>query len=164
MHDESFDQPQTGSYNLIYGIESLIHSFDPPRTIGRLVQALRSGGTFIIVDDMPADQVPPEFADDLENFKALWRCPVMPSAQRWSAHLEAAGCDVLEVRELSQLMRPRSESETSQAIKEVQARRRWRDLLGLRRIGEAEIGGLLLEKLIRERVVSYRLIVGRKRH
>ena len=72
----------------------------------------------------------------------------MPSAQRWSAHLEAAGCDVLEVRELSQLMRPRSESETSQAIEVGASAQAPRHLLGLRRIGEAEIGGLLLEKLI----------------
>ena len=60
-------------------------------------------------------------------------------------------------------MRPRSEREVSQAIGEVHRRRRWRDLLGLRRIGEAEIGGLLLERLGRERVVRYMMIRARKR-
>jgi SAM-dependent methyltransferase len=159
----SYDAPQTQGYNLVYGIESLVHSVDPSRTIANLAGALRPGGTFIIVDDMPVDQVPPEFANDLESFKALWRCPVMPSATQWSAHLAAAQCDVVETRDLTGLMRPRSEGEVARAIGEVQRRRRWRDLLGLRRIGEAEIGGLLLERLGRERVVRYMMIRARKR-
>ena len=87
----------------------------------------------------------------------------MPSVRQWSALLDAAGCDVVEVRDLSSLMRPRSEREVSQAIGEVRARRRWRDLLGLRRVGEAETGGLLLERLGREGVVRYTMIVARKR-
>jgi hypothetical protein len=87
----------------------------------------------------------------------------MPSATQWSAHLAAAQCDVVDTRDLSGLMRPRSEREVSQAIGEVRRRRRWRDLLGLRRIGEAEIGGLLLERLGRERVVRYMMIRARKR-
>jgi SAM-dependent methyltransferase len=159
----SYDEPQAQGYGLIYGIESLIHSVDPARTIGNLAGALRPGGTFIIVDDMPADPVPAEFAGDLAGFKAAWRCPVMPSATQWSAHLVAAQCDVVDTRDLSGLMRPRSEREVSQAIGEVHRRRRWRDLLGLRRIGEAEIGGLLLERLGRERVVRYMMIRARKR-
>lgn len=67
------------------------------------------------------------------------------------------------MRDLSALTRPRSEPEVSQAIGEVRARRRWRDLIGLRRVGEAEIGGLLLERLGRERAVRYTMIVARKR-
>ena len=160
----SYDAPQSHRYNLIYAIESLIHSADPARTISNLAQALRPGGTFIIVDDMPADDVAAEFAGDLENFKTLWRCPVMPSARQWAAHLEAAGCAVVEVRDLSHLMRPRSEREISQAIEEVRARRRWRDRLGLRRVGEAEAGGLLLERLGRARAVRYVMIAARKRN
>jgi SAM-dependent methyltransferase len=159
----SYDELQAQTYNLIYGIESLIHSVDPVRTIGNLVRALRPGGTFIIVDDMPAEPSPGRWASHLDRFKTLWRCPVMPSAWQWSAHLNAAGCEVVEVRDLSSLLRPRSAPEIAQAIEEVGARRRWRDRLGLRSIGEAETGGLLLEDLLRERVIAYKLIRARKR-
>ncbi len=96
----SYDEPQTPGYNLIYGIESLVHSIDPARTVANLAGALRPGGTFIIVDDMPVDPVPAEFAGDLAGFKAAWRCPVMPSATQWSAHLAAAQCDVVDTRAL----------------------------------------------------------------
>jgi SAM-dependent methyltransferase len=159
----SYDEPQPRSYNLILGIESLIHSVDPARTIGNLAQALRPGGTFIVVDDMPVAEFPSHRLGDLVRLKTLWRCPVMPSAEQWRAHLAAAGCDLVEVRDLSHLMRPRSEPEITQAIKEVDARRRWRDRLGLRRIGEAEIGGLILESLHRSGGVAYQLIRARKR-
>jgi hypothetical protein len=87
----------------------------------------------------------------------------MPSARQWSAHLDAAGCDVVEVRDLSRLMRPRSGPELAQATMEVAGRRRWRDRLGLRRIGEAETGGLILEDLSREGAICYTLIRARKR-
>jgi SAM-dependent methyltransferase len=160
----TYDDPQTHGYNLVYGIESLIHSADPACTVANLAGALRPGGTFIIiVDDMPIDDVPPALAGDLAQFKTLWRCPVMPSASRWSAHLEAAGCDVVERRDLSALMRPRAEADVARAIDEVGRRRRWRDRLGLRRVGEAETGGLLLERLGRERAVRYMMIRARKR-
>jgi SAM-dependent methyltransferase len=160
---ESFDAPQPARFNLVYGIESLIHSGDPLRTIRNLAGALRPGGALVIVDDMTAEPVPQRFARDLAQFKSLWRCPVMPSAEQWSAHLKAAGCAVSAVRDLSALMRPRPEPEVAQAIEEVYARRRWRDRLGLRRIGEAEIGGLLLERLGRERAVRYMMIRAVKR-
>jgi SAM-dependent methyltransferase len=160
---KSYDERQEHSYNLVYAIESLVHSARPARTIGNLAQALRPGGTFIIVDDMPAEQVPSKWTAVLEQFKVLWRCPVMPSARQWSAHLDDAGCDIVEIQDLSRLLRPRSAAEISQALNEVHARKRWRDMFGLRRIGEAEIGGLLLERLSGEQVVSYKLIRARKR-
>lgn len=72
----SYDMPQARQHNLVYGIESLIHSPDPSRTIANLAGALRPGGCFIIVDDMPVDDVPPALAGDLASFKRLWRCPV----------------------------------------------------------------------------------------
>ena len=157
----SYDDPLLQRYNFIYAIESLIHSADPARTITNLAQALRPDGTFIIVDDMPADEIRDEFTGDLAQFKKLWRCPVMPSARQWAAHLAAAGCTVVEIRDLSHLMRPRSEHEIAQALEEVANRRRWRDRFGLRRVGEAETGGLLLERLGRKRLVSYAMIVAR---
>jgi len=158
----SFDQPQPAAYDLVYAIESLIHSADPQHTIGNLVRALRPGGSFVIVDDMPVDDVPEASRADLAAFQRLWRCPAMPSANAWCAHLAAAGCEVVVMQDLNPLMRPRTTPEIAQAIGEVAARRRWRDRVGLRRIGEAETGGLLLERMHREGAVEYKLIEARK--
>jgi SAM-dependent methyltransferase len=160
---ESYDERQPGSYSLIVAIESLIHSPDPARTVGNLAGSLRSGGIMIVIDDMPDDDMRVDAATDLSAFKALWRCPVMAPARQFAALFDANHCDVIETRDLSDLMRPRSEPEISRALVEVDARRRWRDRLGLRRVGEAEIGGLLLERLGRERAVRYTMMVARKR-
>jgi SAM-dependent methyltransferase len=159
----SYDEALSRRYNLAYAIESLVHSPDPRRTIGNIAGSLSGGGTFIIVDDMPADRLPPDARKDLDTFKAMWRCPVMPTAEQVSLHLEDAGCEFVLDRDLTPLMRPREHAAIAKAMEEVGARRRWRDRLGLRRIGEAEIGGLLLEKLCREGVVRYRMICARKR-
>jgi len=160
---QSYDERQPDNYSLVVAIESLIHSPDPARTIGNLAASLRPGGIMIVVDDMPDDEIPDDAARDLSAFKRLWRCPVMASAASFAALFAANHCDVIETRDLSDLMRPRSEPEISQALVEVAGRRRWRDRLGLRRVGEAEIGGLLLERLGRERAVRYTLMVARKR-
>ena len=160
---ESYDQPQPGNYNFIVAIESLIHSNDPARTLNNLTRALGPGGLFIVVDDMPVENLPETTAKDLAAFKKLWRCPVMASSRQFASLFDTAGCDVIEARDLSDLMRPRSEPEIAQALVEVTGRRRWRDRFGLRHIGEAEIGGLLLERLGRERAVRYTLMIARKR-
>lgn len=160
---QSYDAPQARSYNLIYGIESLIHSANPEATIRNLARSLRPGGSFIIVDDVPVGQASPDQQGELERFKALWRCPVMPSEAQWSAYLEQEGCEIVDVRDLTPLMRPRTPDEIAAAIDDINARRRWRDRFGLRRVGDSEIGGLLLEKLVREQAVHYKMIHARKR-
>jgi SAM-dependent methyltransferase len=160
---QSYDLPPGDAFNLVYGIESLIHSVDPRRTIANLAGALEPGGRFVIVDDMPVEDFPPAFDGDLARFKALWRAPVMPSAAQWSAHLDAAGCDIADIRDLSGLMRPRPQEDIARALVEVDARRRWRDRFGLRPVGEAETGGLLLERLGGAGVVRYMMISARKR-
>ncbi len=158
----SFDAALPQAYNLVYGIESLIHAPSPVETITNLAGALVPGGRFIIVDDMPRPGLPAHLATDLRQFKAQWRCPVMPSVVQWTCHLANAGCKIEEVVDLTQAMRPRSEPETVAALADVQKNRRWRDLVGLKLVSDAQAGGLLLERLAREGAVQYAMIVARK--
>jgi SAM-dependent methyltransferase len=159
----SFDSPQPHGYSGIIGIESLIHAMSPAATIRNLVPSLAPGGRFIIVDDMPVPDVPARLATDLKQFKAMWRCPVMPTAAEWARLLEAEGCPVEATVDLTPHMRPRSESDTVLAFNEVNRARRWRDRIGLRMVSDAQAGGLHLERLAREGAVQYVMIVARKR-
>jgi SAM-dependent methyltransferase len=159
----SYDEfSSSRSFNLIYAVESLIHSADPHRTLSNLAGSLRRGGVLIIVDDMQVEPFPQRLKADLASFKAMWRCPVVPSVGQWSDYLQAAGCRVEATEDLTPLMGVRSEAEVRSELLEVQRRRRWRDPLGLRLVGDAQIGGLLLERLSRERAVLYTMIVARK--
>lgn len=158
----SYDDAADARFTVVVGIESLIHSPDPAYTAAAFAAALDPGGLFIIVDDMPVDEVPAVHREDLAAFQRLWRCPVMPSVSMWHAHLKRAGCVVEDVRDLSDRMRPRAEADIRAALEDVGRKRRWRDRLGLRSVGDAEIGGLLLERLGREGVVRYAMITARK--
>lgn len=159
----SYDAPLPRTYNVIYGIESLIHSPDPARTIANLTSALAPGGRFILVDDVPHPNADPKWRADLEAFKRCWHCPVMPTAAAWAALLQNGGCEVLEMRDLTDWMGPRSEPEVVEGLAEAHKRRRWMTPLGMRLVTDAQIGGLHLERLTRERVVRYVMIVAQKR-
>lgn len=158
----SYDAPLPRTFNLIYGIESLIHSVDPARTIANLASALRPGGRLIVVDDMPIDAVPERYAADLDTFKSGWRCPVAPTARGWIGHCEAAGLAIRSNKDLTPQMRPRSEPEVLEGLADIGRKRRWRDRIGLRMVTEAQVGGLMLERLTRERIVEHRMIVAER--
>ena len=159
---QSYDDPFDGDFNLIYCIESLIHAPDPARSLRNLAASLRPGGLFIIVDDMPAEPFPDAFAEDLAEFGRLWRCPAMASVRRIGDYLNSAGCVVEEVRDLTGLMRPRDETSIALAIADIRKRAWRRRLVGLQSVTDAEIGGLLLERLGRNGSVRYQMIVARK--
>lgn len=160
----SYDAPlATGRFDLIYGIESLIHSADPGATIRNLAAALAPGGYLVIVDDMPEEgAMRLEPAARLTEFRRCWRCPVAPTAEGWRAALRAAGLDVAAERNLNPLLLSRPMEEVAARLAEVGQRSRLARLLGFGVRAEAEIGGLLLETLHADGHVHYRIMVGRK--
>lgn len=158
----SYDDPLDKRFNLIFGIESLIHAPEPAATIANLASALEKDGLFLIVDDIPVDPFPPEFAAELANFKCCWRCPEMPSQKAWSDYLNRAGCIVEAVQDFTDLMRPRAQVDLDNAAADITRRSWWRSYAGLQSVTDAELGGLVLERLGREGLVRYQMIVARK--
>nr|WP_302474293.1 methyltransferase domain-containing protein [Roseococcus sp. MDT2-1-1] len=158
----SYDAPPPGRYDLIYGIESLIHSADPAATIGNLAAALEPGGFLLVVDDMPVAAMPEEARARLAGFRAFWRCPVAPGRDGWRAALEAAGLEVVAERALNPLLLVRGMAELRGRIATLRRQRRLLRLLGLGVRLEAEIGGLWLETLQTEGFVEYRVMVARR--
>ena len=111
---------------------------------------------------MPLESVPPALADDVAEAKRLWRCPVMPSERGWRAAFEQAGVKVVSSVDLSKLVHHRPVEEMTRLIERDRRRARWLSWSGLRMIPEANVGGLLLERLAVQGVVQYRVLVGRK--
>lgn len=158
----SYDARPPGTYDLIYGIESLIHSADPAHTIRTLAAALAPGGYLVIVDDMPLPTMPAEAAARLARFKQFWRCPVAPTRDGWRAHLEAAGLAVVAERDLNPLLQVRGLAQVQPRIRELDRRAAIPRLFGFGVRAEAEIGGLLLESLQTDGYVQYRILAARK--
>ena len=158
----SYDAPVEGRFDLAYGIESLIHSADPARTIANLAASLEPGGHLVIVDDMPEERMPAEAAARLDRFRRFWRCPVAPTRAGWVAACRAAGLEPVAERDLNPLLQVRGMEELAPRLATLERRARIPRLLGLGLRREAEIGGLLLETLQTEGFVRYRILAARK--
>ena len=158
----SYDAPIEGRFDLAYGIESLIHSADPARTVANLAAALAPGGHLVIVDDMPEERLPDEAAARLDRFRRFWRCPVAPTRAGWIAACRAAGLEPVAERDLNPLLQVRGMEELAPRLATLERRARLPRLLGLGLRREAEIGGLLLETLQTEGFVRYRVLAARK--
>lgn len=156
---QSYDAPIEGRFNVMIGIESLIHAADPGHTIANLAAALDSRGRLIIVDDMPVEAVPARDAEVLAQFKRLWRCPVVPSADSWIDLAGKAGLRLMHLRDLSPLMRPREETDLDAAFAAISASAGEKAGTGFARIPDAELGGLNLERLYRRGSMRYVLMV-----
>lgn len=158
----SYDAPIEGRFDLAYGIESLIHSADPVRTVANLAASLAPGGHLVIVDDMPEERLPDEAAARLDRFRRFWRCPVAPTRAGWIAACRAAGLEPVAERDLNPLLQVRGMEELAPRLATLERRARLPRLLGLGLRREAEIGGLLLETLQTEGFVRYRILAVRK--
>jgi SAM-dependent methyltransferase len=160
---QSYDVPIDETFDLVIAIESLVHSADPRTTVANLAASLAPGGYFVLVDDMPVENVRPELRSDVEEAKRMWRCPVMPTEQGWREVFEAAGLDIVRSADLSGRVYHRPVKEMTALIERDRKRARWLGWLGLGVIPEANIGGLLLERLAVQGAMQYRVLVGRKR-
>lgn len=160
---QSFDAPFDGTFDLVIGIESLVHSSDPAATVAHLAARLAPGGRFVIADDMPVEDVPAGLRADVEEAKRMWRCPVMPSERGWRAAFHAAGLETVRSADLSALIYHRPLAEMTRLIERDRRRARWLAWSGLGTIPEANVGGLLLERLAVQGAMQYRVLVGRKR-
>jgi SAM-dependent methyltransferase len=160
---QSYDTPIEETFDLVIAIESLVHSSDPASTVRNLASSLAPGGHFVLVDDMPKENVRADLLDDVAEAKRMWRCPVMPTERGWRAALEAAGLDVIRSADLSAQVWHRPVEEMTRLIERDRRRARWLRWSGLRMIPEANVGGLLLERLAVEGAMQYRALVGRKR-
>jgi SAM-dependent methyltransferase len=159
FHLMSYDADLPGRYNVIVGIESLIHTADPAATIRNLAGALDPGGRLVIVDDMPVEAFPKSDGRLLAEFKRAWRCPVAPSAEGWIAAAASAGLLLLARHDLSHLLKPRPEADLDAALEDLSSQREAKTQQGFSRLSDAEIGGLHLERLMRRSSMRYVMLV-----
>jgi len=160
---QSYDVSLNETFDLVIAIESLVHSADPRATVTNLAASLTPGGHFVLVDDMPVENVRRELRNDVEEAKRMWRCPVMPTERGWSDAFEAAGLEIVRSVDLSSRVYHRPVKEMTALIERDRKRVRRLGWLGLGIIPEANIGGLLLERLAVQGAMQYRVLVGRKR-
>ena len=160
---QSYDAPLAEKFAVAVAIESLIHSPDPGLTMASLAHALLPGGRLLVADDMPRSDLGLSDRALLDSFKAMWRCPVAPSAEEWERLGRDAGMGLVRRDDLSAFMKPREEVHLDAALADLESQRTAKTQAGFGRLSEAEIGGIHLERLQRRGAVCYQLLVFEKR-
>lgn len=155
----SYDSPFEGSFDIAIAIESLAHAANPAATLEKLADRLVPSGLLVIVDDLPAAEA--RGTRDLALFQSGWRLPVLLSAAELSAALQRCGLKVAAEHDLTADVRPRTLARVAQL--EALNRALWRVAPGpVRAVLDSYHGGLALERLYRNGLMSYRLVSARK--
>jgi SAM-dependent methyltransferase len=157
---QSYDDPPQGPFDLIVAIESLAHSADPKRSVAALAGVLAPGGLFVVVDDMP--EVAALATKDLHAFKAGWQCPVLWSASEYKDAFSDSGLRLFKELDLTGDCRPRSRARIERLVALNRIVRRVSPSTGLQQVLDSHLGGLALERLTRDGVMRYGLLIARR--
>lgn len=156
----SYDTPPPRRFDVTIAIESLAHSADPGASLRALASRVAPGGLLAIVDDMP--ELPARGSRDLAVFKQGWRLPVLWNEDEFKAGLQDAGLTLIASRDLTGEVRPRTLAEIDRLESLNRAVHRRAPFRGLRAMLDSYHGGLALERLYRQSLMKYRLLIAQR--
>ena len=155
----NYDAPPDGPFDLVVAIESLAHSAAPDRSVSALARVLAPGGRLLVVDDMPAASAVD--APDLERFKAGWQCPVLWGLEQYREAFARLGLEAAAAVDLTGACRPRTHAGIA-LLMAMNGLVRLVPSPSLRRVMDSHMGGLALERLLRDGRVRYQMLIARK--
>ena len=157
---QSYDEPPVRSFDAAIAIESLAHSAAPGTSLGAIAARIEPGGWLAIVDDFP--EIAARGTADLAAFQAGWRLPALWGAPEIAAALGACGFAIVADRDLTSELRPRTPAQIARLERLNLALRTIAPTRGLRALLDSYHGGLALERLYRQGLMRYRLLVARR--
>jgi hypothetical protein len=122
---------------------------------------LTPGAWLAIVDDVPAAAA--LGTRDLAVFQQGWQLPALWGAAELETMLRDCNFAVVADRDLTPEVRPRRLSQIGALERVNRLLHRTAPTPGLRRLLDSLHGGLALERLYRHGLMSYRLVIARKR-
>jgi len=159
FHLRSYHHPIPDTFHAAVAIESLAHSPEPDAALANIAGALKPGGVFVIVDDMPEGDAQRKMR---AAFKSHWRCPVLLDEDSYRAAIARAGLSLVREQDLTPRLRPRPLFWLKILIAAFTAARAISPTCGSRDVCDALLGGFILEALYRKNAMRYRLLVAVK--
>jgi len=156
----SYDAPPEGPFDLALFIESLAHSPHPEKTLAGVAARLTPGGRLAIVDDVPEPQA--RGTRDLALFQSGWRAPILIGAADLRAALVRARLAIIDERDLTSELKPRTLASIARWEALNRALRRFAASAPLRALLDSYHAGLALERLYRSELMRYRLVIAEK--
>ena len=159
LYKQSFDSDlEPAAFDLVLSIETLFHSPDLARTLSNLAGALAPEGRLVLLEDMARDATVVD-SEGARELLRLWSTRALHTQEDYTGGLERAGLRVIESLDLSAQVPFRSATKLADDSRRL---RRTRGLLptqGLRRMLDAFLGGLHLERLYADGRMSYRCLI-----
>jgi SAM-dependent methyltransferase len=155
----TYDTPPAGPFDLVVALESLAHSADPGRSVAALVATLGSGARFVVVDDMPEPDA--MGSPDLDAFKRGWQSPVLWSRIDYLRAFNEHGLLLERDLDLTADVRPRTLGRI-RLLERLNRLAASLPFLALREVMNSHMGGLALERMLRHRMMRYRMLIARR--
>lgn len=156
----SYDVPPIGPFDLALAIESLAHSPYPAASVAAIAAQLGPGGRFAIVDDMPEPAA--RGTRDLALFQAGWHAPALAGGAELAAALVRSRLVIVADSDLTGELRPRPLERIALLETANRLLHRLAPTAHLRSLLDSYQGGLALERLYRNALMRYRLIVAER--
>ena len=155
----SFDAPLADrTFDLLLSIETLFHSPDLAVTLPHLTGALAAHGQIAIVEDMALDSSVAG-TDDARELLRLWATKRIYSRGDYCNALEAAGLSITEEIDLTMQVPHRSEDQLRISSRRLGRLRAWAPTDSVRRMLDAFLGGVCLERLYGAGQMNYRCLI-----
>lgn len=153
----SYDEQLPGSYDKIFCIESLKHSVNLKSTIHGLLDSLLKNGTLIIADDFLLEDT-----TDTNRHKQLWQAPGFGSLHQLKEIIHDLGQFHIDEYELTEQVPIRSPLQSILANSMASIAVCFTNN-GLKRNLITYKGALLLEKLYKNKLAAYWILIIKKR-
>lgn len=152
---QDFTAPLGERFDVVLAIESLGHSPDLPAALGNVRRALRPGGTFVWVEDLL--RMPRVDDPDVQRLATAWCSPPLRTVEAARAALHAAGLPVRTETDLTPQVPFGSLPQLAARARRLGGVRRVCPVPSLRRLLDAFLGGIALERLYARELACYRV-------
>jgi SAM-dependent methyltransferase len=154
---QHYGTPVAGPFDVVLAIESIGHAEDLAAVLAAVRKALAPRGRFVWVEDLLDDDGARD--EDVDELARRWASPPLRTVAEARERLAHAGLILADERDLTASVPVRDDASLARAGSRLRWLRHLAPLPFLRRVGDAFLGGVALERLYARGRASYRVFV-----
>lgn len=155
---QSYDESIEGTFDRVVAVEALFHADDLHATLQNLASCIERDGLLLAVEDVAASRSVGEDVDARSLLRA-WSSRSLHAREDWRDAAEGAGFEIVVTHDLSDQVEARAAAELARHERCLRLLRRGCPLAGGRRVADAFLGGIALERLYAKGAMSYLAIL-----
>ena len=149
--------------DVVFAVESLGHTRDLGAALKSVAASIAdaSGGRFLWLEDLLTEPLTDD--PDLRSLARCWGSPQLRGRSEADAALTAAGLEVVYEHDLTERVARRSLAAIDRSARRLRMLQRCLPLPFARRVTDAFLGGLHLERLYARGLACYRLVMAQRK-